>query len=444
MEQAPLVYALVHALDRAITGEMVFRTPQATTHTVTFFQGAPVRVEPGLEGDRIGDDLIAMEHITDAALANALQRAKSSRRRLGELLVVVSAVEPPALTEALKLQTARRLALIANLPPESRFALHFSARVDPEPHAPWAPIDMLLATVRAWTDRTRMHGTLRWLQDRKLSLSPDAALESVMLTSRERAAVDLMKRDAPSLATLYETVGNGLSSLLYTLAVTRQFTFSAEHGAPMGRRQDTSADPSAPQVAAPIGPLSDIEALPPSQAPTAEVAAARVADPLKEPKSAPSGSRASSDTRSAVRPVARRPFTAAPRPRAPGVHSPTMSAEFGRAAAAARAGVYETAERILLQRCTEEDAAEPDFQAFAAWVRANKNPGELAAALSDLTFLLMSHTACESALYYRGLLLKRSGKAKAALRDFVVLTKANPSHTEALAELKALREQGES
>src|SRR5208282_4954357 len=104
---------------------------------------------------------------------------------------------------ALTLQTVRRLAQLANLPPESTFSLYFSARAEPEPFAPWAPLDTLLAAIRAWTDRSRLHGTLRWLAGKRLELSPDANLADVLLTSREQDAVALMQRDPPSLKALY-------------------------------------------------------------------------------------------------------------------------------------------------------------------------------------------------------------------------------------------------
>ena len=117
-----------------------------------------------------------------------------------------------------------------------------------------------------------------------------------------------------------------------------------------------------------------------------------------------------------------------------------MSDEFRRAEEAAKRQDYDTADRILRERCTEQDAAEADFQALTAWVKANLNAGDLSSGLNDLTFLLMSHNQLESALYYRGLLLKRSGKEKAALRDFVILAKKNPNHMGALAEIKLLRE----
>jgi hypothetical protein len=119
---------------------------------------------------------------------------------------------------------------------------------------------------------------------------------------------------------------------------------------------------------------------------------------------------------------------------------PEMSVEFKRAEEAVKVRDWETADRILRERCTEEDSATPEFQALTAWVKANQHRTDTTTPLNDLTFLLMSHPECESALYYRGLLLRRSGKEKAALRDFVVLVKKNPTHAGALTEIKHLRE----
>jgi len=583
MEHSPLVYALVHALDRAITGTMVFHPPTGESHTVTFFEGAPVRVEPGVEGDRIGEDLVAMDHLSEAMLADALVTAQSSRKRLGEILVQGGVLDATALTEALTLQTARRLAALANLPPESTFSLYFSARAEPEPHAPWAPLDTLLATIRAWQDRSRLRGTLRWLADKRLRLSPaEANLDAVMLTSRERDAVSLMRRESPSLKTLYGKVGKGLSSLLYMLAVTRQFSFTSSKGAPLGRRKESDLIRDAVQIAVPIAPVimtaadapdadvvkesdsippppdsppaarpetldasppvpapasatapapaTPVEATPapspvppPPQAPPAtpskpppaiprpsatpgaparkkvslpkemdddaHAAPARVAPPapaiprpgrvpevaspaaahsaVPQPSETHAGTRASTSTP----PPAHASSPGAPAPEAPPVKrepprpsfSPPkfvdqgrppariaeqgvraegsqMSSDFRLAEDAAKRSDFDTADRILRERCTEDDSSEADFQALSAWVKANLDKSTLKAAIDDLTFLLMAHNACESGLYYRGMLLIRLGKDKAALRDFVTVVKQNPNHVGALNGIKQLRE----
>src|ERR1700722_1539021 len=87
MHEAPVVYALVHALDRGLTGQLVLTRPDGDSHTITFFEGAPVRVEPGVEGERVGEDLVASGHLGEQALTAALAVARTSRQRLGEILV---------------------------------------------------------------------------------------------------------------------------------------------------------------------------------------------------------------------------------------------------------------------------------------------------------------------------------------------------------------------
>jgi hypothetical protein len=423
MTETPMAYALVHALDRAITGDMVFREPGGVSHTVTFFEGAPVRVLPGEDGDRIGEDLALHEHVSDAALASALSAASSSRRRLGEILVGLQAVAPETLTDALRMQTARRLALLANLPPETTFALYFSARAEPEPFAPWSPLDTLLATIRAWKDRSRLHGTLRWLGKKNLALA-DANLEGLLLTSREREAVTLMQKGGPTLDELYGTIGSGLSSLLYMLAVTRHFAFMSPKGEPLGHRRESSLIRNV-QVAAPIAALvvaSDaVSDAPPKPAGSTPPPAEKVAAPR-------------ADVQTSIAP---------PRPGAatPGRTHGELSDELRRAEEAARLSDYATADRILKERCTSEEMATPDFQAISAWVKANSEPKAINVALTDLTFVLMSHALSERALYYRALLLKRTGKDKAALRDLIALVTKNPKHTEALVLVKELRDK---
>jgi hypothetical protein len=459
MEQAPLVYALVHALDRTLTGKMVFRVPTGESHTVTFFEGAPVRVEagrvePDAEGDRIGEELVAMDHLREEDLALALVTANTSRRRLGELLVQAGALDAETLTRALALQTAKRLALLANLPPESTFSLYFSARAEPEPYAPWAPLDLLLATIRAWEDRSRLHGTLRWLANKHLRLAIETNLDGLMLTSREQAAVTLMRRDAPSLRTLYATVGKGLSSLLYMLAVTRQFTFTVAKGLPMGRPKESSLIRDVVQIAVPIAPViapmlevsDDTDEIPAAMSPDEERPS-----PVQVAVQVPTPAPVRLDSPVAVRAPPRPSFSppklvdqGKPPSLADTPHSaPRLSLDFHLADEAAKRHDYTMADEIMRERCTDEDASEPDFQALAAWIKANLT-GDLTPPLNDLTFLLMSHRSCESALYYRGLLLKRSGKEKAALRDFVELVKKNPSHVGALVEIKLLREAGKT
>jgi hypothetical protein len=99
-------------------------------------------------------------------------------------------------------------------------------------------------------------------------------------------------------------------------------------------------------------------------------------------------------------------------------------------------GDFGAADRLLAGRKGSEADAELD--AISAWVRANLD-ARPDAALETLGLLLHKNPRCEYALYYRGLVLKRAGEPKAALRDFVTLAKQNPRHGRALLEIQELR-----
>lgn len=119
-----------------------------------------------------------------------------------------------------------------------------------------------------------------------------------------------------------------------------------------------------------------------------------------------------------------------------------LSSEFRLAEQAVHVCDWETAERILQERCSDEDMAEPLYQALQVWVRANLHHPDVAISINDLTVILMGQPECEDALYYRGLLNKRIDREKAALRDFVTVAKLNAGHMGALTEIKLLRDAG--
>jgi hypothetical protein len=226
----------------------------------------------------------------------------------------------------------------------------------------------------------------------------------------------------------------------------------------MGRPKESSLIRDVVQVAVPIAPVispmpetgDDTDEIPAvaNASPPVEIPSPLRTEPLASAPPAPLPVSPPAKVRAPPRPSFSPPKLvetgAPPTPIAVTPHAaPGPSLDFRLADEAAKRHDYATADEILRERCTDEDASEPDFQALAAWVKANLT-GDLKTPLNDLTFLLMAHHSCESALYYRGLLLKRTGKEKAALRDFVVLAKKNPSHVGALVEIKLLREGGKT
>lgn len=84
----------------------------------------------------------------------------------------------------------------------------------------------------------------------------------------------------------------------------------------------------------------------------------------------------------------------------------------------------------------------PEYNALFAWVCAHSGEEDaLPEAVRALTRVLEEHPKCAPALLYRGMLLKRAGKDKAALRDLVMLLYENPTHVQALNEVRELRKK---
>jgi len=102
---------------------------------------------------------------------------------------------------------------------------------------------------------------------------------------------------------------------------------------------------------------------------------------------------------------------------------------------------YKAAEKYA-SKASYADPKNPDYAALFAWVCAHGGgEDDIPEGVRALTRVLEEHPKCESALLYRGMLLRRAGKDKSALRDFVMVLYQNPSHPEALVEVRELRKK---
>jgi cytochrome c-type biogenesis protein CcmH/NrfG len=91
-------------------------------------------------------------------------------------------------------------------------------------------------------------------------------------------------------------------------------------------------------------------------------------------------------------------------------------------------------------RAVAGDPGRTEYVAFHAWVRAQSGVAkDVPEAIRTLNKILEEDPCDERALFYRGKLLRRNGQNKAALRDFVTILYTNPTHKEALAEVRVLR-----
>jgi hypothetical protein len=517
----PLVYALVHALDRRMTGTFAVRPEGAQPTFLMLDDGAVVQVDASKPGDRLGEEAVLAGVCTEAQLASALAKSRRDGTRLGVELVSQAGASPDMVKHLLLIQAAKRIAELVNLPGDTSYTLHLGQRPR-EPYEPWAPLDVILAAVRAWTDRPRIHGTMRFIGTRPLTLHPDADLSGLVTLPNESVALEAMRAGEVTLEALYRSTGGGLSSLIYMLAVTRQFVFSAEKGPPMGRAFGVVATgpklspttegekrplppppvPSVPPAAdkdpEPLATPYELEqsaspaiVIPPLARPVSESFAVADTTPgafLRRttapypidpaPRSDPAGvPHLSSAPKPVILPLPAREAAPPPVPLAPAAAPlpvlpiravplppkkkesavtappsaappppPTLASsgglhDYALAEAALARHDFKTAE-LHAARATHSDPKNPDYAALFAWVCAHGGEeNALAENVRALTRVLEDHPKCEAALYFRGMLLKRAGKDKTALRDFVMILYQNPSHPQALTEVRELRKK---
>jgi curved DNA-binding protein CbpA len=104
------------------------------------------------------------------------------------------------------------------------------------------------------------------------------------------------------------------------------------------------------------------------------------------------------------------------------------------------------AEQLAL-KAVEADPDQPENQVLLAWIRAERrasvregDEGPTSTKYADLIKVLdkvlTDHPEFERALYYRGVLLKRSGQPDRAFRDFRLAASINPKNIDAVREVR--------
>jgi tetratricopeptide (TPR) repeat protein len=95
----------------------------------------------------------------------------------------------------------------------------------------------------------------------------------------------------------------------------------------------------------------------------------------------------------------------------------------------------------------EADPDQPEYRTLLVWIRALRrgDPPDLREGQASTHFddllrvldeILGKEPEFERALYYRGVLLKRSGRPEKAIRDFRLAAQLNPKHIDAVREVR--------
>jgi hypothetical protein len=291
LSATPLPHVLVYMLDHALTGSVVFEGTNVdgrgpSDDTIYFVNGVPAKI-------RLCDGIALLGQVlveTGSLEAKAVDQAVEGARRLGilfgEYLVGHDLVSRGALASGLEAQLLRKIAHVANLAPEIQYAFYR----DVDLLDGWGgeiavshPLNPILASVRHWTDRARVRATLNRIGKHPLDLHPDSELSNLAVSAAEQTVLDAVRAQSMPLQQLFKRQladEEVVSSLVYSLAVTRQLSFKGQKKGPMAARgtaRRSAAPGSGSEPGAPSG-------APSPSAPMASGARAAVAVPTSGAK----------------------------------------------------------------------------------------------------------------------------------------------------------------
>ena len=440
LASTPLVHALVYMFDHSMSGSVLLREPDGVQHALYFQEGKPAKARSGRPMARLGEVLVEANLIDGNVIDRAVEASQRLGTLFGEYLVGENILPRQDLVPALAAQIARKTGALVNLAPDTDYV--FFAELDLLENwaggecTPCPPLDAILSAVRAWHDRARIRATLGRIARQALVVHPQADLSTMALLPEERAVIEAITSARTTLDTLYQqqvAEEETVSSVVYTLAVTRSFTLTASKGPPMGVAKETPS--AAPQIdvrRVPDPMTGSI--IPPSiQPPPPSARSREPARTWRPPVTAAAASE----------PAAMSSASAPPPPDAEmdeAERALQAMTDFRLAETAMQRNDLPNAER-LAAKAVEGEKTNGEYIALLAWVRAMGGKGSVDESLSKLTDVLRDDALCERALLYRGKLLKREKRYTEALRDFQTVLDVNPRNGEAASEARLLRMQ---
>ncbi|MBX3189304.1 MAG: hypothetical protein KF819_19930 [Labilithrix sp.] len=239
LASTPLPHVLVYMLDHSLTGTVSFEGGPGED-AIYFVAGVPTKIRLHEPIALLGQILVHGGVLEPKAVDQAVEGARRLGILLGEYLVGHDLVSRESLSWALEAQLLNKIAHLANLAPE----ITYSYYRDSDMLEGWGGGDVgvgsalnpILASVRNWLDRARIRATLNRIGKHPLVVHEDANLTNLALIQEEEMTLDLIRAESMTLAQLFKRKvadEEVVSSLVYSLAVTRQFAFKGQKKRPM-------------------------------------------------------------------------------------------------------------------------------------------------------------------------------------------------------------------
>jgi curved DNA-binding protein CbpA len=225
----PVGHLLIHALDRRLTGSMVFEEPSHQKHAVYFASGAALVARTAGVVAPLGALAVARGLIAEERLGAALRAAEESGKRLGRILLDWMVTDEASLETLLREQVSQRVKALQRLPAETAYGFYegrnFLERAG-GPTGPCAPLPLIWRVMRVGSDQGRAAEGIARLQGLPLRFHVDAPLARFEFEPAEQAAVDVLRAKAQP----YEELRARdlldpalLERLVFTLLLLRQF-----------------------------------------------------------------------------------------------------------------------------------------------------------------------------------------------------------------------------
>jgi hypothetical protein len=253
----PLPHVLVYMLDHSLSGSVVFEAGEGED-TLYFVDGVPTKIRLHDQVALLGQILMHGGAIDTNAVELAVEGARRLGVLLGEYLVGHDLVSREALSWALEAQLLDKIACLANLAPETPYAYYRNVDLLEGWGGGDVPVacslNPILVSVRNWLDRARVRATLNRIGKHPLLLHDDTALTNLALLPKEQATLDVIRAESIPLAQLFKrNVADEevVSSLVYSLAVTRQFALRGQRKGPMAAKPGSQWKPAPPTSGAP-------------------------------------------------------------------------------------------------------------------------------------------------------------------------------------------------
>ncbi|MEZ4223393.1 MAG: DnaJ domain-containing protein [Polyangiaceae bacterium] len=291
LKATPMASLLVYALDKRMTGTMVFESSAGGRSAVQFLEGAPTKAKTHDPVIHLGRLLLELGTIDDATFNATLTRCAKERRPHGQILLEENAIDTPGLLDALREQLMRKVLWLFELPPPSVYGFYEGANLlekwgGPEEVAV-EPLALIWRGIRAHESAKRIEQTVKRVAKKPLRLHPAAQLSRFCFSSREWAILDLI-RARPQM--LEQLVASGVDDetsvrrLVYALALTRSLDMGA-HAFPVGvAGEEPARSLGGPPSSAPRAEDPTPPSLPP---PRVAAGAAAPARPAPSPRVKP-------------------------------------------------------------------------------------------------------------------------------------------------------------